>query len=150
MIPPDQEIYEVEKRIAERRSRVEAAFKATGRQTLRALSSPWALAAAGIAGFLLAGGLRHIRRRDSHVEPSKKAAGKASTMSSIAMAGATWLIKSQFGSPLDMARFFIDKAKSRRQDKESRPAQRLPATPPRSSGVPDRLRPKRRQATTVG
>jgi hypothetical protein len=148
MIPPDQEIYEVEKRIAERRARVEAAFKATGRQTLRALSSPWALAVAGIAGFLLAGGLRHIRQRGTHVDSSAKKAAKASTLSSIAMAGATWFIKSQFGSPVDMARFFIDKVKSRKQ--ASAPAQRLPDTPPRSSGVPDRLRPKRRQATTVG
>jgi hypothetical protein len=148
MIPPDEEIYEVEKRIAERRSRVEAAFKATGRQTLRALSSPWALAAAGIAGFVLAGGLRHLRKRDAHVAPSTAKAAKASTASSIALAAATWLIKSQFGSPLEMARFFIDKVRSRKP--EGAPAQRLPAAPPRSSGVPDRLRPKRRQATTAG
>ena len=148
MIPPDQEIYELEKRIAERRSRVEAAFKATGRQSLRALSSPLAIGAAAIAGFLLAGGLRAMRRRHAHVDPSTKKAAKASTVSSIAMAAATWFIKSQFGSPVDMARFFIDKVKWRKQAK---PAKVEAAPPPRSvpSGVPDRLRPRRREATTA-
>lgn len=139
MIPPDQEIYEVEKRIAERRTRVEAAFKATGRQTVRALTSPWALGAAALAGFLVAGGLRLRHRHDTHVDPSTKKAAKASTISSIAMAGLTWFIKSQFGSPVEMARFFIDKVKSRK-------------APPRAvapSGVPDRLRPRRREATTA-
>lgn len=136
MIPPDQEIYEVEKRIAERRSRVEEAFKATGRQSLRALTSPWALAAAAVGGFLLAGGLRHVRHRETHVDPATKKAAKASTISSIAMAAATWFVKSQFGSPVEMARFFIDKVKSRRTEQPS-------------SSIPDRLRPKRREATTV-
>ena len=58
MIPPDHEIYEVEKRIAARRHRVETAARETGRQAIKALASPWALAGAGIIGFFLAGGLR--------------------------------------------------------------------------------------------
>jgi hypothetical protein len=136
MIPPDQEIYELEKRIAERRTRVEAAFKATGRQALRALTSPWALGAAALGGFLLAGGLRLRHRPDARVAPSTKKAAKASTISSIAMAAATWFVKAQFGSPVDMARFFIDKVKA---GKSERP----------SSSAPDRLRPRRREATTL-
>jgi hypothetical protein len=139
MIPPDQEIYEVEKRIAERRTRVEAAFKATGRQTLRALTSPWALGAAALAGFLVAGGLRLRHRHDTHLDPGTKKAAKAGTISSIAMAGLTWFIKSQFGSPVEMARFFIGKLKSRKE----KPRAVAP------SGVPDRLRPRRREATTA-
>ena len=145
MIPPDQEIYEVEKRIADRRRRVEDAFKATGRQAVRALSSPWALGAAALAGFLLAGGLRALRRRETHVDASTKKAAKASTISSIAMAAATWFVKSQFGSPVDMARFFIDKAKTR---KRAAPQPVQARTPP--SAVPDRLKPRRREATTAG
>ena len=148
MIPPDQEIYEVEKRIAERRQRVESAFKATGRQAVRSLSSPWAIGAAALAGFVLAGGLRALRHKGTHVDPGTKKAAKASTVSSLAMAAATWFIKSQFGSPVDMARFVLGKVKSR---KEKAPARAAP------SAVPDRLRPgaptlrpKRRQATTVG
>lgn len=136
MIPPDQEIFEVEKRIAERRTRVEAAFKATGRQTLRTLTSPWALGGAALLGFLIAGGvrLRHPHA-GTHVDPSTKQAAKASTISSIAMAAATWFIKSQFGSPVAMARFFIGKLKSRKEPARA------------SSPVPDRLRPRREAAT---
>ncbi len=148
MIPPDQEIYEVEKRIAERRQRVEAAFRATGRQSLRALSSPWALAAAALAGFLIAGGLRKVRHRNTQVEAGTRKAPKASKMSSIAMAGATWFIKSQFGSPVDMARFFLDKVKWRKVTKRTAHYPAVGAPPP-ASGVPDRLRPKRQQATTA-
>ena len=147
MIPPDQEIYEVEKRIAERRSRVETAFKASGRQAVRSLTSPWALGAAALLGFLVAGGMR-LRARDSYVDPGTKKAAKASTISSIAMAAATWFVKSQFGSPVEMARFFVSKIKSRKAE---------PAVPA-SSGVPDKMRPSldrlrrpsRREATTVG
>ena len=145
MIAPDQEIYEVEKRIAERRQRVEAAFKATGRQSVRALTSPWALGAAALVGFVIAGGVR-LRHRDTRLDPSTKQAAKASTVSGIAMAAATWFVKSQFGSPVGMARFFVAKIKSRK------------APPPASapSGVPDRLGPRRdtlrqrrREATTA-
>lgn len=137
MLPPDQEIYEVEKRIADRRQRVEGALRDAGRQTLRALTSPWALGAAALAGFLVAGGVR--RRRDTRAAPSTRKAAKASTLSSVAMAAATWLIKSQFGSPLEMARFFVAKIKSAK----------APRAAPAPSPVPDRLRPRRREATTA-
>ena len=140
MIPPDQEIYEVEKRIAERRQRVERAFRETGRQTLRSLTAPWALAGAALLGFLVAGGVRR-QHHDARVDPDARKAAKASTISSIAMAAATWLIKSQFGSPVEMARFFMGKMKSRKK---------VPAAVPAPSGVPDRLRPRRREATTAG
>ena len=114
MIPPDKEIYEVEKRIAERRHRVERAARDTGRQALRALTSPWALAGAAVLGFLAAGGVPR-RHHDMHVDPSTKKAAKASTVTSIAAAAATWFIKSQFGSPVQMAQFFLSKMKSRQK-----------------------------------
>jgi hypothetical protein len=139
MIPPDEEIYEVEKRIAERRQRVERAFRETGRQTLRSLTAPWALAGAALLGFLVAGGVRR-QHRDAHVDPSTRKAAKASTLSSVAMAVATWVIKSQFGSPVEMARFFMGRLKSRKK---------APLAAPAPSGVPDRLRPRRREATTA-
>ena len=115
MIPPDQEIYEVEKRIAQRRNRVEAVARATGQQVLRTLASPWALAGAAILGFIAAGGTRQRhyyveRRRDSGTKNAAKAGG----MTSVAMAAATWLIRSQFGSPVGMAKYFLDKVKRQR------------------------------------
>jgi hypothetical protein len=117
MIPPDQEIYEVEKRIAERRQRVEAFAKQTGRSTLRALTSPWALAGAAVIGFLAAGGMMR-KHEQSHsgfmsdrrkMSPSDKKAAKASAFSGLAMTALTWLIKSQFGSPVAMAQWFLAK-----------------------------------------
>lgn len=115
MIPPDQEIYEVEKRIAERRHRVEAFAKQSGRSAMRALTSPWALAGAAVIGFLAAGGMQ--RRHSKRYEPehrmsaSDKKAAKASAFSGIAMTALTWLIKSQFGSPVAMAQYFLAKFK---------------------------------------
>ena len=125
MIPPDQEIYEVEKRIAERRHRVEAFAKQTGRSAMRALTSPWALAGAAVIGFLAAGGMMrkhehaHLERR--HMKPSDKKAAKASAFSGLAMTALTWLIKSQFGSPVAMAQYFLAKLKKE-------PDPRMPAS----------------------
>jgi hypothetical protein len=136
VIPPDKEIYEIEKRIAERRHRVEQALRDTGRQALRALTSPWALAGAAVLGFLAAGGLGE-RHQAMHVDPGTKKAAKAGGMASLAMAAATWFIRSQFGSPVAMAQFFLAKM---------RPKQ--PWTPTRPSPPGDRLGVSR-QATTI-
>ena len=115
MIPPDREIYEVEKRIAERRERVERATREGARGALRALTSPWALAGAAVIGFLAAGGLRRDPREERHHERRKSdkgaTAAKAGGFASLAMAAATWFIKSQFGSPVAMAQFFLSKMK---------------------------------------
>lgn len=146
MIPPDQEIYEVEKRIAERRARVERTFRETGRQTVRALTSPWAIGAAAVLGFVVAGGLRLRHRHEAASAPAAPAT-KAGAASSLAMAAATWFIKSQFGSPVEMARFVLSKVRRHK----------APAAPPSAaSRVPDRLRPRldalrsrRREATTA-
>jgi len=129
MIPPDQEIYEVEKRIAERRHRVEAFAKQTGRSTLRALTSPWALAGAAVIGFLAAGGIqrRHSHEPEHRMSRSDKKAAKASAFSGLAMTAVTWFIKSQFGSPVAMAQYFLAKMK-----KEPDPRA---ATSPRSDRV---------------
>ena len=132
MIPPDQEIYEVEKRIAERRQRVEAFAKQTGRSTMRALTSPWALAGAAVIGFLAAGG---IQRRHSHPQPqhrmsaADKKAAKASAFSGLAMTAATWFIKSQFGSPVAMAQYFLARLKKEPDPRATSPRNdRVPAT----------------------
>jgi hypothetical protein len=140
MIPPDQEIYEVEKRIAERRHRVEAFAKQTGRSTLRALTSAWALAGAAVLGFLAAGGMAR-RHEHAHHEPrrmsySDKKAAKASAFSGLAMTALTWIIKSQFGSPVAMAQFFLAKLKKEPDPRGASPAPKgARATSPRSDRV---------------
>jgi hypothetical protein len=124
MIPPDQEIYEVEKRIAERRHRVEAAARASGRQAMRALTSPWALLGAAAIGFLVAGGVARKHESSPHVSRDTKEKAKGGAMVSLGMAALTWLIKAQFGSPVAMAQYFL--AKFQKKDK-------VPAMPARSS-----------------
>jgi hypothetical protein len=132
MIPPDQEIYEVEKRIAQRRHRVEAFAQQTGRSALRALTSPWALAGAAVIGFLAAGGVRRRREEHKHerrkMSASDKKAAKASVISSLGMTALTWFIKSQFGSPVAMAQYFLAKFKKE-------PDPRMPASP-RNDRIP--------------
>ena len=131
MIHPDQEIYEVEKRIADRRHRVETAARQTGRATLRALTSPAALAGAAVVGFLLAGGWQrsHRAKPEHHMSYSDKKAAKASVWSGLGMTALTWFIKSQFGGPVDMAKYFLGKMKSQ---KEPAPV----VTSPRRDRVP--------------
>jgi len=121
MIPPDQEIYEVEKRIADRRHRVEAAARASARQAMRALTSPWALVGAAAIGFLVAGGVR--RRHETSgpaVSRDTKEKAKGGAIVSLGMAAVTWLIKAQFGSPVAMAQYFL--AKIQKRDKVPAPA----------------------------
>jgi hypothetical protein len=136
MIPPDQEIYEVEKRIAERRQRVEQTFRQTGRATLRAMTSPAALIGAAVGGFLLAGGWQRRQERMSQLRPgrhmsySDKKAAKASVWSGLGMTVLTWFIKSQFGGPVDMAKFVLAKMK---KDPQPRSAT---VTSPRGDRVP--------------
>ena len=114
MIPPDQEIYEVEKRIADRRHRVEAAARTAGRQALRTLGSPWVLGGAAVLGFIAAGGVRRKHVNGHRVSPEAKANAKGGALASLAMAGLTWFIKAQFGSPVAMAQYFL--AKVRKED----------------------------------
>jgi len=114
MIPPDQEIYEVEKRIADRRHRVEAAARTAGRQALRTLGSPWVLGGAAVLGFIAAGGVRRKHVNGHRVSPEAKANAKGGALASLAMAGLTWFIKAQFGSPVAMAQYFL--AKIRKED----------------------------------
>jgi hypothetical protein len=129
MIPPDQEIYEVEKRIADRRHRVEAAARASGRQALRALSSPWALAGAAALGFLAAGSLRRKHEQDRAVSHDTKEKAKGGVLASLAMAAATWFIKAQFGSPVAMAQYFLAKLKKEEVPQAPSPhGDRAPAT----------------------
>lgn len=129
MIPPDQEIFEVEQRIAERRHRVEAVTRAAGRQALRALTSPWALLTAAALGFVVAGGVQRRHKQPAHVDPKTKTAAKAGGIASIGMAVATWIIKSQFGSPMQMAELVLSKVKTFKKQ---------PAQPVRTSPRGDR------------
>jgi len=130
MIPPEQEIYEVEKRIAERRHRVEAAARNAGRQALRTLTSPWVLAGAAVLGFLAAGGIKrkHAHSSGPAVSQETKEKAKGGAIASLGMAALTWLIKAQFGSPVAMAQYFLAKLKKEDRAHPSPVGDRTPVT----------------------
>jgi len=109
MIPPDEEIYEVERRIAERRHRVEAVARQSTEAAMRALTSPWALVGAAALGFLIAGRMQRQHQHGPGASRETKEKTKGGAIASMAMAAATWLVKSQFGSPAAMAQFLLSK-----------------------------------------
>jgi len=111
MIPPDKDIYEIEQRIAERRHRVEAVAHQSVDATMKALTSPWALAGAAALGFLLASRMQHRPEAGARLSRETKEKAKGGALASMAMAAATWLIKSQFGSPMQMAQVVLAKVK---------------------------------------
>jgi len=111
VIPPDQEIYDVEQRIAERRHRVEAVARQTGQAAFNALTSPWALAGAAVLGFLAASGMQRRHHAAPRWEKKTSTTAKVGGITSIAMAAASWIIKAQFGSPAALAQFVMSKVK---------------------------------------
>ena len=112
MIPPDQEIYDVERRIAERRHRVEAVARQTGQAAFKTLTSPWALGVAALLGFLAAGGIqRRHHAKQPRWEKNASTTAKVGGITSLAIAAASWIIKAQFGSPAALARFVMTKVK---------------------------------------
>jgi hypothetical protein len=116
MIPPDQEIYEVEERIARRRHNVEYVAKESARRAFVALTSPAFLVAAAVVGFVAGGGVgkkkvQHVERRKSD---EKAKAAKATGIAGVLMSGAMFLVRQQFGGPVGLAQFILQKAKGHR------------------------------------
>ena len=125
----DNEIYEVEERLARRRAELPRVARATGRSAMHKLASPAGLAAAAAVGFLVGGGLRRNghgripeRRTESERRKEQKKA-KGIAIGSLAISAAIALIKAQFGSPLQMAQLVLAKIPSRKAP--APPAQRI-------------------------
>lgn len=113
MIPPDQEIYEVEQRLAHRRHEVELLTKETGHRTMQAMSSPGALVGAAVVGFFAGGA---VLKRRQHPRPHRRKADKAKAtgIAGLLMTGAMWGIRAKFGSPVGLAQFLLAKWQQRR------------------------------------
>ena len=109
----DDEIYEVEARIAQRRERLPRIARDTGRSALHAAASPIGLAAAAALGFLAGGGLRRNGRHPGSYK-QKEQTGKGIALGSLLMSGAVALLKAQFGSPVQMAQLVLSKFHSRK------------------------------------
>jgi len=112
----DDEIYEVEERLARRRAELPRVARATGRSAMHKLASPAGLATAAALGFLVGGGLR---RANGHPKPrwvkvEEKGKTKGIALGSLAMSAVIALIKAQFGTPAEMARVLLQKVQSRK------------------------------------
>ena len=124
MIPPDQEIYEVERRIALRRSQVARHARETGNRALQTLASPAALGAAALLGFLVAGGFARRKKEPPHPERRKSdhtKAAKATGLAGLLTTAAMWFIRAQYGSPAQAAHTLLQKFQKRKQPASPRP-----------------------------
>jgi len=130
MIPPDKEIYEVEQRIALRRSQVTRHSKDAANRALQKLASPVALVAAAGLGFIAAGGFSKKKKEPPHPERRKSdhtKAAKATGLAGILLPAAMWYIKAQWGSPVQLAQHLFEKYQRRGKTKPQPP----PALSPR-------------------
>lgn len=140
MIPPDQEIYEVEQRIAMRRAQLVRHSKEAGKRAMQTLVSPVALIAAAGLGFVLAGGFSKKRKEPPHPERRKSdhtKAAKATGLVGLATPLAMWFIRAQWGSPFAAAQALLQKYQ---KGKATTPA-RVVVPPPRVSPRRDMARP---------
>jgi len=128
MIPPDQEIFEVEKRIALRRAQLKRHAGDARARATRSLASPIALLAAAGIGFVLANSFARRRREPPHPERRKSdhlKAAKATGFAGILSTGAMWLIKAKYGSPVNAAQALLQKFSGRKAPTSARGDKRV-------------------------
>jgi hypothetical protein len=113
----DEEIRELEQRIAQRRHSIEHTARAAKQRAIRTVLSPVGLLSAAGIGFLATFGLarRHHHVPAGAVGKGGRIAGIASVLASVAFA----VLRAQFGSPAHMAQLLLSKFQKSRQ-----PAQR--------------------------
>ena len=114
MIPPDSEIYEVEQRIALRRSQLARHTREAGTRAMQGLASPWALGAAGLLGFLAASAMAKREQKPPHPERRKEdhtKAAKATGFAGMLIPLVMWVVRAQWGSPVGAAHALLEKMK---------------------------------------
>jgi hypothetical protein len=112
MIPPDHEIYEVERRIALRRSQVVRHSKEAGKRAMQALASPAALTGAAALGFFAAAAVAKRQQKPPHPERRKSdhsKAAKATGLAGILLPAVMWLVRAQWGSPVQAAQVLLER-----------------------------------------
>jgi hypothetical protein len=132
VIPPDQEIYEVEQRIAARRSQVKELGRRTGARAMQALASPAALLGAAALGFFVAGGFARRDREPPHPERRKSdhlKAAKATGIAGMVLPAVMWFVRAQWGSPVRAAQAVLEKIQRRKDRASSKSDTRRVARP---------------------
>ena len=122
----DDEIVQIENRIAGRKQQISYAGRATGKRTLDVLASPVTIAGALALGFAVGGGLGRKREKPpARRADDRTSKAKASGIAGLALSGAMWFVKQQFGGPVGLARFLVDKFQHRGAPREY-PAREFP------------------------
>jgi len=122
MIPPDQEIFEVEQRLAAQRARLKQGVVEARKRAVQGLASPLALIAAAGLGFVLANSFARRRREPPHPERRKSdhlKAAKATGFAGVLTTGAMWLIRLKYGSPVQAAQVLLQKIQQGRKQSTS-------------------------------
>lgn len=117
----DDEIRGIEERLAARRHRIARTARLARHVAVRKIVSPAGLLAAVGVGFLTTVGLfrkkkveaGRMRRRRNDVK-----AGKLAGLASLAASAAFAILRSQLGSPLEMAQFVASKIKRMQERKK--------------------------------
>jgi hypothetical protein len=109
----DDEIHELEQRIAQRRHHIEHTARAAKQRVIRTVLSPVGLLSAAGVGFLATLGLtrRHQPVPARQVSRGGRIAGIASVLASVAFT----MLRAQFGSPVQMAQILLSKFQKSRQ-----------------------------------
>lgn len=116
MIPPDEEVYEVERRLAQRRAQLANNAREAGQRATRKLSSPVALIAAAGIGFLAAAAVAKRQQTPPHPERRKSdhiKAAKATGVVGVLLSSAMWFVRAQWGSPAKLAQALLEKFQKR-------------------------------------
>ncbi len=121
----DDEIRQVETRIAGVRTGLRLNGKQAGRKALDGLASPVTIAVALALGFAAGGGLRRKAPERRRADSDTRKAAAASGVAGLLMTGAMWFIRAQFGSPMGLAQAVMSKVSPKRSPKEY-PAREFP------------------------
>jgi hypothetical protein len=122
----DDEIVQIENRIAGRKQQLAYAGRATGKRTLDVLASPVTIAGALALGFAVGGGLGRKREKPpARRADDRTSKAKLSGIAGLALSGAMWFVKHQFGGPAGLARLLVEKFQHRGAPREY-PAREFP------------------------
>jgi hypothetical protein len=121
----DAEIAAVEERIGARKVALAYAAGQAKQRAVKKMTSPAMLAGVVALGFAVA--LLARRRRPPRAVPQRRSMDreqkKGLALGTLAMTGATWLVRSQFGGPVGLAQFVLSKVRQSRSPATAAPAQ---------------------------
>ena len=119
----DDEIVDVEKRIAGRKTQISYVGKATGKRAMDGLASPVTLAGALALGFAMGGRLGRKRPPERRHDRAGKA--KVTGVVGLLLSSAMWFVRAQYGSPMGLAQALMQKFQHRKAPRQY-PARELP------------------------